>query len=137
MMSVLTGIDVLLSWRLDLVAGQRIGLISHASGMTRDLVSNVDALEGAPGVQLVALFGPEHGFYAAAAGAAAVGSTRDRRTGLSVYSLYGEVYKPTVEMLAGLDVLVFDIQPVGELARLYNEAWGAGCDLTVVPCDGA
>jgi len=64
-MSVLTGIDVLLSRRLDLVAGRRAGLISNASGVTRGLVSNVDALGGAPGVQLVALFVSEHGFYAA------------------------------------------------------------------------
>jgi uncharacterized protein YbbC (DUF1343 family) len=200
-MSVLCGIDVLLNQRLDLITGRQVGLISNASGVTRDLSSNVDALRRAPDVHLAALFGPEHGFEAVAADGASVGSTFDARTGLPVYSLYGEVRKPTSEMLAGLDVLIFDIQSVGvrfytyvttllyamqaaaehaltfivcdrpnpiggeilegpllergfesfigpgplpirhgltlgELARLYNQSWGVGCDLTVVPCAG-
>ena len=117
-MSVFFGIDVLLDQRLDLIAGRRVGLISNASGVTRDLTSNVDALRSAAGVHLVALFGPEHGFSAIAADGAPVSTAVDARTGLPVYSLYGEVRQPTAEMLAEIDVLVFDIQSVG--VRFYT-----------------
>jgi uncharacterized protein YbbC (DUF1343 family) len=117
-MPVLCGIDVLLDQHLDLISGRQIGLISSASGVTHNLRSNVDALQRAPDVHLAALFGPEHGFQATAADGAAVGSTVDPRTGLPVYSLYGEVRKPTSDMLAGLEVLIFDIQTVG--VRFYT-----------------
>lgn len=123
-MSVLPGIDVLLSRRfvgrqhLDLLAGRRVGLIGNASAVTHDLTSDVDALRRTPDVQLAALFGPEHGFYAVAADGAAVGSTVDSHTRLPVHSLYGEECKPTAETLTGIDVLVFDIQSVG--VRFYT-----------------
>jgi uncharacterized protein YbbC (DUF1343 family) len=123
-MSVLPGIDVLLRRRfagrqhLDLLVGRRVGLIGNASAVTHDLTSDVDALRRTPDVQLVALFGPEHGFYAVAADGAAVGSTVDSHTRLPVHSLYGEECKPTAETLTGIDVLVFDIQSVG--VRFYT-----------------
>jgi uncharacterized protein YbbC (DUF1343 family) len=115
---ILPGIDVLIQQRLDLIAGRRAALISNASAVTRDLTGTVDALWRAPQVQLVALFGPEHGFYTAAADGASVEAMTDAHTGLPVYSLYGDLYKPTAEMLAGLDVLIFDIQSVG--VRFYT-----------------
>lgn len=96
---------------------QRVGLITNASSVTRALVPTRDALLEA-GVQLAALFGPEHGFVATVADAEPVPSGRDRRTGLPIYSLFGDVYKPTPEMLAGLDVLVYDLQDVG--VRFYT-----------------
>lgn len=118
---VLAGIDVLLHERFDLVQGRRVGLVTSASGVTRDLTSTTDALWRHPDVSLVALFGPEHGVMASAADAAAVPSLTDPRTGLPVYSLYGATWKPTAEMLRSLDLLLFDIQDVG--ARFYTYIW--------------
>lgn len=113
-----TGIEVLLHDRLDLIRGKRVGLITNPTGVDRELVSDVDLLAHAPGVHLVALFGPEHGIRGAQQAGASVGSDRDPATGLPVYSLYGKTRQPTPAMLKGVDVLVFDIQAVG--ARFYT-----------------
>ncbi len=113
-----TGIEVLLHDRLDLIRGKRVGLITNPTGIDRELVSDVDLLAHTPGVQLVALFGPEHGIRGARQAGASVGSDRDPATGLPVYSLYGKTRQPTSAMLQGVDVLVFDIQAVG--ARFYT-----------------
>jgi len=118
---VKTGLDVLLAEKLHLLRGRRVGLVTNPTGVTSDLESTVDALHRAQGVQLAALFGPEHGFRASAPDGVAVASDRDRRTGLPVHSLYGPTKKPTPEMLAGLDVLVFDLQDCG--ARFYTYTW--------------
>ncbi len=112
-----TGLEILLNEKLDLLKAQRVGLITNPTGVTRDLRSNVDALRDA-GVNLVALFGPEHGFTASAADATPVDSGHDPRTGLPVHSLYGNIRKPTKEMLANLDALIFDLQDVG--VRFYT-----------------
>ena len=112
------GITVLLRDRLDLIRGKRIGLITNATGVDRRLVSDVSLLADAPGVHLVALFGPEHGIHGAHQAGRQVGSERDPATGVPVYSLYGEQRAPTAAMLAGVDALVFDIQPVG--TRFYT-----------------
>jgi uncharacterized protein YbbC (DUF1343 family) len=69
-------------------------------------------------VKLVALFGPEHGLAGSAAEGATVESSRDAATDLPIYSLYGDVQRPTDQMLEGIDALVFDIQDVG--ARFYT-----------------
>lgn len=112
------GLDRLLSDdAARVLAGQRIGLVTSASSVTRNVVPTRDALLDA-GVQLVALFGPEHGFSATVADAEPVPSGRDRRSGLPIYSLFGDVYKPTPDMLAGIDTLVYDLQDVG--VRFYT-----------------
>ena len=116
-MPVRVGLDVLLQGQLELLKNQRIGLVTNPTGITRSLQSNVDALRAAA-VNLVALFGPEHGFSAAAADATAVASGQDARTGLPIYSLYGETRKPTTEMLANIDAMLFDLQDVG--VRFYT-----------------
>lgn len=117
-MRVLPGIDVLLSQHLDLIAGRRFGLVSNASSVTRDLTPTAEALRHCGHGQLTALFAPEHGFYAAVAAATAVKAGVDPRLGLPVYSLYGEVQRPVTAMLAGLDLLIFDLQSVG--VRFYT-----------------
>lgn len=99
------------------VSKQRVGLITNASGVTSNLVSTLDALRD-KGVQVTTLFGPEHGFSASSPDATAVASSRDARTGLPVYSLYGNTRKPTAEMLAEVDALVFDLRDVG--VRFYT-----------------
>ncbi len=111
------GLDIFLEDTARGLAGERVGLIANASSVTRALVPTRDALRDA-GVRLVALFGPEHGFEATIADAEPVPSSRDRRTGLPVYSLFGDVYKPTSAMLDGIDALIYDLQDVG--VRFYT-----------------
>ena len=113
-----TGIETLLHDRFDLIRGKHVGLITNPTGVDHELVGDVDLLAHAPGVHLVALFGPEHGIRGAHQAGAGVGSERDPVTGLPVYSLYGKTRQPTPAMLKGVDVLVFDIQAVG--ARFYT-----------------
>lgn len=114
--SVLTGIDVLLRDDFALLAGARVGLITNHTGLDRHGQATADLLHKAPGVDLVALFGPEHGVRGA--WDAPVPDSQDEATGLPVFSLYGARYQPTPEMLQGVDTLVFDIQDVG--CRFYT-----------------
>src|SRR5262249_15815782 len=83
---------------------------------TRDGLSTIDVLASAPGVKLAALFSPEHGIRGVLD--ASVPSTRDDKTGLPIYSLYGATERPTAEMLSGLDAVVIDLQDIG--ARVYT-----------------
>jgi uncharacterized protein YbbC (DUF1343 family) len=113
---VLTGIDVLEAEKFAPLAGKRVGLITNQTGVDRNRRSTIDLLAHAPGLKLVALFSPEHGIRGAAD--ERVPSATDAATGLPVYSLYGDDVRPTDEMLAGLDALVFDIQDAG--VRFYT-----------------
>jgi uncharacterized protein YbbC (DUF1343 family) len=114
--SVRTGIDVLAGDGFAALGGAKVGLITNATGRSRESVATADLLHGAAGVDLRCLFSPEHGIRGVAD--APVGDSRDEATGLPVYSLYGPRSEPTDEQLAGLDTLVFDIQDVG--ARFYT-----------------
>jgi uncharacterized protein YbbC (DUF1343 family) len=118
-MAVRTGLEVLLNRKLDLIRGARVGIVVHPASVLPDLRHSADALARAAGVHLVALFGPQHGargekqdnmieseFY------------RDPDLGLPVYSLYGDTRRPTEEMLAAVDVLLFDLQDAG--TRVYT-----------------
>ena len=111
--AVKLGIDILEDQHFDRLKGLRVGLITNATGVDSHGVSTVDVLKNAPGVKLVALFGPEHGVYGADWAGQYVASSTDPHTGLPVYSLYGPTQKPTPEMLKGLDVLIYDIQDIG------------------------
>jgi uncharacterized protein YbbC (DUF1343 family) len=108
---VLAGIDVLRDEGFERLRGKRVGLITNASGRARDGASTIDLLLGAPGVKLAALFTPEHGLDGAHSGN--IADARDERTGLPVYSLYGDAFAPTADNLADIDTLVFDVQDVG------------------------
>lgn len=118
---VKTGLDVLLSDSIHLVQGKRVGLITNHTGVDSRGRRNVDLLFRAPGVKLVALYGPEHGFAGVVRGGDKVGSATDSATGLPVHSLYGDTRVPTAAMLEGVDVLLYDIQDVG--ARVYTYVW--------------
>jgi uncharacterized protein YbbC (DUF1343 family)/CubicO group peptidase (beta-lactamase class C family) len=113
---VLCGIDVLKRDGFRALAGRRVALITNHTGRDRDGNRTVDLLLKAPGVSLVKLFSPEHGLYGVLD--EKVGDAVDPRTGLKVFSLYGETRKPTPAMLEGVDTLVYDIQDVG--ARFYT-----------------
>lgn len=95
----------------------RLGLVTNPSAVTVDLIAAPDALREA-GARVAALFGPEHGVRGEAPDGVKLGHARDARTGIPVWSLYGQVSAPTPEMLKDLDALVFDIQDVG--ARFYT-----------------
>jgi uncharacterized protein YbbC (DUF1343 family) len=114
--STLTGIDVLEAQKFAPLAGKRVGLITNQTGIDRDGRSTIDVLAHAPGVKLVALFSPEHGIRGTLD--ERVASSKDKATGLPVYSLYGETLRPTDAMMTGLDALVFDIQDAG--VRFYT-----------------
>ncbi|MBP5260248.1 MAG: DUF1343 domain-containing protein [Paludibacteraceae bacterium] len=110
---VLTGIEVLRADSFNLLQGKRVGLVTNATGVDAALRLTADILYEAPGVQLTALFAPEHGIRGNVEAGGAVNSTTDPLTGLPVYSLYGKTRQPTAAMLEGLDVLVYDIQDIG------------------------
>jgi uncharacterized protein YbbC (DUF1343 family)/uncharacterized lipoprotein YddW (UPF0748 family) len=107
------GIDVLVEEHLDLIRGKRIGLITNPSAVGSDLRSSIDILAGTPGVNLVALFGAEHGVRGAKDGKIIQEGEPDPQTGIPVYSLYGDSFAPKKEWLDSLDALLFDIQGVG------------------------
>jgi uncharacterized protein YbbC (DUF1343 family) len=196
------GLERLLAEPASLLRGARVGLICNPATVDHAWRHAADLFFAHPDIHLTALFGPQHGIR---------GETqdnmiewegfRDARTGVMAWSLYGQVRKPTAEMLAEVDVLVFDVQDVGtrvytfiytmalamqaarehgrrvvvldrpnpigglgvegsrlepghesfvgmfpipmrhgltvaELARLFNEEFGIGCDLQVVPMQG-
>lgn len=112
------GVDVLMKDELDKIEGKNVGLITNPTGVDQDLNSIVDTLHNHEDVNLVALYGPEHGVRGDAQAGEGVEFYIDEKTGLPVYSLYGDTRKPTPEMLEGVDVLIFDIQDVG--ARFYT-----------------
>jgi uncharacterized protein YbbC (DUF1343 family) len=117
-MNVKLGLENLLTQQLELIMGQRVGLVASTSSVDRDLTSTVTRLHQHPDVRLVALFGPEHGLRGEAQAGESVDTFTDPLTNLPVYSLYGKTHKPTPDMLQGIDVLVFDIQDGG--VRFYT-----------------
>ena len=115
---VKTGIEVLRERGFAGLEGRRVGLVTNPSGVDSHLNSTVDILFNAPGVELVALYGPEHGVRGDVYAGDKVADTVDPATGLPVYSIYGATRKPTPAMLEGVEVMVYDIQDVG--ARSYT-----------------
>ena len=111
-----TGLDVLVAANFAPFQGKKIGLITNHSGIDRQGRRNIDLMKQA-GVQITALFSPEHGF-AGVEDREGIGNTEDKLTGIRVWSLYGKTLRPTPEMLKGVDILVFDIQDIG--ARFYT-----------------
>ena len=110
---VKTGIEVLRDNGFNILKGKRVGLITNPTGVDAQLKSTVDILHEAPGVKLVALYGPEHGVRGDAYAGGEVSNSVDKTTGIPVYSLYGKSRKPTSDMLKDVDVIVYDIQDIG------------------------
>ena len=117
--NVMLGIDVLTAQKFSILQGLRVGLLTHPAGVNAAGVSTIDVLRAAPGVKLVALYGPEHGIY----GDHGAGDDKipkkqiDRRTGLPIYTVYqtpeGDFRKPSPDMLQDIDVMVVDLQDLG------------------------
>ena len=101
------------------LAGRRVALLAHPASVTRTLVHSLDALAALPGLQLTAAFGPQHGLR---------GDKQDNMVespdytdpllGIPVFSLYGEVRRPTAAMMDSFDVLLVDLQDLG--CRIYT-----------------
>ncbi len=119
---VLTGIDVLARDGFARLKGKKVGLVTNHTGRSKDGKTTIDLLHTAPGVQLVALFSPEHGIRGILD--TNVPSSRDEKTGLPIHSLYGETRRPTDAMLQGLDTIVIDLQDVGTRFYTYQATMG-------------
>ena len=119
---VLNGVDVLARGGFKELQGMRVGLITNHTG--RDLAGRqtIDVLREAPGVKLTALFSPEHGIRGQLDDK--VSDSVDEKTGLPIYSLYGETRRPRPEQLKDLDALVFDIQDIGTRFYTYISTLG-------------
>ena len=114
--ATLTGLDVLVARKFQPLQGKRVGLITNHTGVDRLGRRNIDLMREA-GVEVVALFSPEHGLEGRE-DRPGLPDAADARSGIKVFSLYGKTLRPTPEMLHGIDALVFDIQDVG--ARFYT-----------------
>lgn len=121
---VKTGIEVLRDRGFEGLTGKRVGLVTNPSGVDHLLNSTVDILFNAPGFELVALYGPEHGVRGDLYAGDHVKDSRDEATGLPVYSIYGATRKPTKEMLQGIDIMVYDIQDVGVRSYTFISTLG-------------
>lgn len=119
----LSGLDVLQRDQYRHLQGKRIGLITNHTGINRDGVNIVELFNTAANVDLVALFSPEHGFEGKL-DVAKIKDAQDAKSGLQIYSLYGKTRKPTAEMLADIDLLVFDIQDIGTRFYTYISTMG-------------
>ncbi|MGI8994130.1 MAG: exo-beta-N-acetylmuramidase NamZ family protein, partial [Nocardioidaceae bacterium] len=121
--TVLTGIQVLARDDYQVLRGQRVGLISNPTGIVPDLRHEIDVIAASGKVNLVAAFGPEHGFRGSADAGGSEGNYVDPRTGVPVYDTYGKNANQIAAYYrqAGVETVVFDIQDVG--ARFYTYIW--------------
>lgn len=113
------GIDNFLNNHIDLVRGQRVGLLTNPSGVNGDIIYTSDLLFQHPDVNLTSFYAPEHGIRGDFFAGARIADTIDAKTGLMVYSLYGHRRKPTPETLENVDVLMVDIQDIGLRGYTY------------------
>lgn len=120
---VLTGFETLARDGYSMVAGQRVGLISNPTGVVTDLRHEVDVMAADDRVDLVAAFGPEHGFRGAAPAGESEDTYVDPRTGVQVYDTYTKSTAEVAEFFEAsrVETVMFDIQDVG--ARFYTYIW--------------
>ncbi len=128
---VKAGIDVLEERNFDAlkvagIAKARIGLVTNQTGVDSQGRRTIDVLAHAPGVQLAAIFSPEHGVNGSA-DSTDLANSKDAATGVPVYAVYGETdakRRPTAEQLKGVDLLVFDVQDAGVRFYTYETTLG-------------
>lgn len=118
------GVEELEAMEFAPLQGKRVGLVTNYGARTSDDRQTIDVLSKAPGVELVALFSPEHGLDGEAKAGKYVKDQTHEPTGLPIYSLYGPTRHPTPEMLEGLDVLVYDLQDIGSRSYTYISTLG-------------
>lgn len=120
---VLNGIDVLEKENFKPIVNKKIGLITNHTGRNCKGINTIDVLYNARGVKLIALFSPEHGIRGDQ-DREGIESGMDKKTGLLIYSLYGQTKHPTPEMLKDIDALIFDIQDIGTRFYTYITTMG-------------
>ncbi|MFD8640461.1 exo-beta-N-acetylmuramidase NamZ domain-containing protein [Streptomyces zaomyceticus] len=120
---VRTGFERLADDGYALLAGERVGVVTNPTGITRDARHLVDVMHADERVDLVAVFGPEHGFRGTAQAGGSEGRYDDPATGLPVYDTYLKSGQPLADVFtaSGVDTVVFDIQDAG--ARFYTYIW--------------
>lgn len=120
---VRTGFAVLAAGRYRSLAGRKVGIIANPTSITTDLQHEVDVMHGSSDVDLIAVFGPEHGFRGTAQAGGSQGFYTDEKTGLPVYDLYAKTVDEMADAFtkAGVDTVLFDIQDVS--ARFYTYIW--------------
>ncbi|WP_438304589.1 exo-beta-N-acetylmuramidase NamZ family protein [Streptomyces sp. HUAS TT11] len=118
-----TGFERLEADGYALLDGRRVGIVTNPTGVTRDVRHIVDVMHADPRVNLVAVFGPEHGFRGTAQAGGSEGRYDDPATGLPVYDTYLKSGKALADIFtaSGVDTIVFDIQDAG--ARFYTYIW--------------
>ncbi|MFE1247832.1 exo-beta-N-acetylmuramidase NamZ domain-containing protein [Streptomyces sp. NPDC058741] len=118
-----TGFENLAASGYEVLRGQRVGVVTNATGVTRDVRHIVDVMHADDRVDLTAVFGPEHGFRGTAQAGGSEGRYDDPATGLPVYDTYLKSGRPLADVFAasGVDTVVFDIQDAG--ARFYTYIW--------------
>ncbi|HJT69729.1 MAG TPA: serine hydrolase [Terriglobales bacterium] len=124
--SVLTGIDVLESQDFSMLRGKRVGVLTNQTGVDSSGHRTIDVLAHAQGVQLTAIFSPEHG-VTGELDTTHIGNTRDAATGIPVYSVYGgtdQARRPPVDVLKQLDAVVIDLQDAGVRFYTYETSVG-------------
>jgi len=111
------GVEVFLEKHLDLVRGKKVGLVTNPSGVDSRLQSTAWLLKNNSAINLVALYGPEHGVRGEAQAGEYVPFYYDEKFQLPVFSLYGQSFKPAPDMLNNIDELMrtFDTQPAGKI----------------------
>jgi uncharacterized protein YbbC (DUF1343 family) len=119
-----TGLDVLVQTGFKTLQGRRVALITNQTGVDIHGESDVDLLRKARGVRLVAVLSPEHGFRGDVADGVHIANTTDPVSGLPVFALYGDSYRPTDAMLKNVDTIVFDIQDIGTRFYTYITTMG-------------
>lgn len=122
------GIEVLRDNGFAALQGKRVGLITNPTGVDNQLTSTIDILAGAPGVELVALYAPEHGVRGDVHAGDKVENAVDPATGVTVHSIFGASQKPSPEMLKDVDVLIYDIQDNGCRSFTFISTMGLAMD---------
>ncbi|MCK9206538.1 MAG: DUF1343 domain-containing protein, partial [Salinivirgaceae bacterium] len=120
----LLGIEVLQQIDFAPLQGKKVGLVTNPTGVNRNLISTLDILHQSDKVNLVALFGPEHGVRGNFSAGDEVGNQTDEKTRLPVFSLYGKDKKPNREAKEMVDVMVYDIQDIGVRSYTYISTMG-------------
>ena len=115
--SVQSGLDMAAKDDFSMFQGKRVGIATNHTAQSAKGEHIVDLIHDA-GIEVSAIFGPEHGFRGIEEAGELVQDGVDTKTGAPIYSLYGKTHKPSADMLKNVDVLVFDIQDIG--ARFYT-----------------
>lgn len=121
--AVTTGARALVEEGFASLDGLRVGLVANPTSVVGD-DHLIDLLDAAPDVELAAIFAPEHGLRGVGGAGELLDDEIDGRTGVTVFSLYGDTFRPTPEMLDGIDALLYDLQDVGTRFYTYIATMG-------------